>query len=196
MAPIVADCLQVSLKGVTQGHTWAVVNHFQLLGASPPDPEAAAQIVIDSFADAVMPQTSAAVDLVSADYADLSSLSGISGSVTPTGGTVTGGSSGIAVPPNAAVLVTKNALGTRSQRNGRMYLVGVEEAATTSDGALTSGAVTLWQNALDDWTDALQDGDLGLVVLSKSGPSAGDVRTVTSLQVQSLLATQRRRLRR
>ena len=196
MPAIVAPCLQVSLKGVTQGHRWATVWHFQELGATPADAETAAQSVVDTFGAEVMPVVSAAVQLESADYADLSSLSGLSGSVVPTAGTITGGGSGTAVPPNAAVLIKKIALGTRSQRNGRSYQVGVDEAATTADGALTSGAQGVWQTAYEDWIDALQLVDLGIVVLSKSGASSGDVRTVLELQVDSLLATQRRRLRR
>lgn len=196
MAAIVADCLQVSIKGTHAPRNWANVMHFQELGASPPDPAAAAQLVLDIYCDNLLPYMSSFTHVDSADYADLSSLSGVSGSVTPTGGTQAGGGSGTSQPSSVAVLLTWSALGTRSQRNGRSYMVGVPEDQTTSDGLLVSGAITNWTGAIDNFLDDLQSADLGLVVLSKSGPSAGDVRTVTGGIVQPLLATQRRRLRK
>lgn len=196
MAAIVADCLQVSIKGTHAPRPWANVMHFQLLGATPPDPEAAAQLVLDAYCDTLTVPMSSFSQVTSADYADLSSLSGISGSVTPTGGPQNGSASGTSQPSNVAVLVKWAALGTRAQRNGRSYFVGVPEEATTSDGLLTSGALSGWVSAVTNFIDALQDADLGLVVLSKSGPSAGDVRTVTGGEPQQLLATQRRRLRK
>lgn len=196
MAPIVADCLQVSMKGTHPPGVWANVMHFQLLGGAPPDPLAAAQLALDAFCDHIMPMVSSFATCTGADFADLSSLSGVSGSVTPTGGPQAGSGSGTSQPSSVAVLVTWTALGTRSQRNGRSYIVGVPEEATTSDGLLTGGAFAAWQDSVDDFLDALQDADLGLVVLSKSGASAGDVRTVLGGAVQQLLATQRRRLRK
>lgn len=195
MAPIVAPCLQVAVKGSNLLGTWANVFHVQELGAEPPDTVTAATAVLDAYCDHIMPMISSSWTCSSADFADLSSLSGLSGSVVPTGGAQIGGGDGIACPPNTCILVTWPALGTRAQRNGRTYLGGIPEAITTSDGLITEGAVTSWTNAMTDFVEALQLADLSVCVLSKSGAAAGSVRSALNPLVSQLLATQRRRLR-
>ena len=192
MAGIVAPCLQVTIQGASLIRPWANVFHVQKLGAAPDDPAGDAADFAQQFKDNILPVMSAGVSLTGYTYADLSSLSGLSGSGALTG---TGGGSGTMLAPNTAVLVQWPALGTRSQRNGRSYFIGVDEDQVTSDGKMTTGFTTTWQSSVDNFMADLQTIDLGLVVLSRTGPSSGEVRTVLDGVVQQLLATQRRRMR-
>lgn len=193
MAPIVADCLQVTIQGACFGNTWANVFHVQKLGAASSDPLGDATLFAADFESKILPKMSSGCTLSTCSYADLSSLSGLSGNFSITG---TGGGSGTMLAPNTAVLCSWSALGTRAQRNGRSYFIGVDEDQVTSDGKMTTTYQGEWQTAVDDFIDELQADDLGLVVLSRTGASSGDVRTVLDGNVQQLLATQRRRLRR
>lgn len=109
-----------------------------------------------------------------------------------------GGYNTATAPPNVALLVRKNtALGGRRHR-GRMYLPGVAEGDVNDDGSLESiyhsnvnGQVSAFGAAL-----VLQGMD---PVLLHDQPSTGVAPAPTpidSFQLQTRVATQRRRLRR
>jgi hypothetical protein len=111
------------------------------------------------------------------------------------------------LPQNTAVLVRKNTgLGGRRNR-GRMYIPGVPEGSVSSSGALFVAYQTEFQSDINNWQAANialidiefhalfhatpDDTSTGVPVPQPAiAPSA-----VTSMTVQSKVATQRRRLR-
>lgn len=108
-------------------------------------------------------------------------------------GSFTGGVSSPGASSQVAYLVRKNTgLGGRRGR-GRMYLPGVNEAAIGSDGVLDSTFLGELQDEVDEFVGSLSLASLPMVVLhdDATAPTA-----VTTLVVQPVVATQRRRLRR
>jgi len=96
-------------------------------------------------------------------------------------------------PPQVAVLVQKSTgLAGRSNR-GRMYVPGPVAAAVESDGRLTTTYQGQVQTAMNAFLADLST-NLAPMVLLHADPAATPT-TVTSLVVQSKVATQRRRLR-
>jgi hypothetical protein len=129
-----------------------------------------------------------------------------------------------AMPPNVSILVRKVIDRKRGAKNGRMYIPGVTEGETPTgaSGAMDSTPVTAWQTQMTAFLgDTNQTGgiiagqpyDSKMVVshiLTREPPKklytdgsvavpgdplTGEGLVVRSLLVQSLLATQRRRLR-
>lgn len=107
-----------------------------------------------------------------------------------------GGNIASTVPPQVAVLVTKHtAFGGRKGR-GRMFVPGVVEGDIDAGGNLGAAQVADWQARMTAFRTAI----IGLssvddLVLLHSGE--GEVPTpITSLNVSSKVATQRRRLRK
>jgi hypothetical protein len=104
------------------------------------------------------------------------------------------------VPQNSAFLVKKVTNGAGKRNQGRMYFPGVPEAAVSNIGVLPdSGVRTNLRNAIVAWLLSIQggvDAD-NMVVLHSEGLSATPPPTVvTSLILDDVIATQRRRLRR
>lgn len=107
--------------------------------------------------------------------------------------TIVGGTPGAGSPSNCAFLITKSTgLGGRKGR-GRMYLPGCTESQVGSDGALDAGQQALLQTAMTNWQGALTFVGQPLVLLHNDETSP---TPVTSLSVQGVIATQRRRMRR
>lgn len=102
---------------------------------------------------------------------------------------------GALVPQNTAVLVTKltNTAGRRGR--GRMYVPGTAtEDAVNNVGTLTPTAVSTRQTEINDWFARLVAEGHTPVVLHATPPPTGT--PITGFVVQSMVATQRRRLRR
>jgi len=101
------------------------------------------------------------------------------------------------LPQNCAVLVQKrSALGGRANR-GRMYVPGtLGESVVSDSGSITSSNLSGQQTAFNNFLTALQVGFgsfvTDMVILHSS---ALEPTIVTSLNVQQLISTQRRRLR-
>jgi hypothetical protein len=112
-----------------------------------------------------------------------------------TGTTDAGDAAGAALPPGNAVLVRKVTLLGGRRNQGRMFIPGVREGNTTVAGTLSGGEQTAWQTAVS----AMQTNLVALaavdaiVLLHNEAPF--DPTPIASLIVQSLTATQRRRLR-
>jgi len=104
-----------------------------------------------------------------------------------------GGTAGNVAPPNLAVLIRKNtSLGGRHGQ-GRLFLPGVIETVVGDDGALD----TTFRNGLQsDWNDFLAALVLAEIPMTLLHGDATAPTVVTSLTVQAIAATQRRRLRR
>lgn len=108
-----------------------------------------------------------------------------------------GGTTG-SLPPNCAVLIRKvTARGGRRGR-GRVYVPwAINETAVDEVGIIAGAAVTTLQNAANAWRAALVTQNVPMVVLHNPGLTAtGAPDVVTSLRVDPLIATQRRRLGR
>lgn len=105
-------------------------------------------------------------------------------------------------PPQVAVLVKKNtSLGGRRGR-GRLFWPSIDEAAVGANGVIPQATVTAYQTKFNDLFAAFElatntfNAD-GLFVLHSEGLSAAPPPTrMTGFAVQSLVATQRRRVRR
>lgn len=126
--------------------------------------------------------------------------------VESTTGAITGGASGNFIAPNVALLVRKKTgLGGRRNR-GRSFLPGViDETQVNYLGQLVTASRDAFQIDADQWIDALAGDDLGtspmtpMVILHSPDPVTGAVLAptpVTTLEVDDMVATQRRRLRK
>lgn len=153
-------------------------------------PETAALDLHDLFADTLMPKLSSGVSLASTrvKYGP-----NATGPFAVAGGAVPGARAGSGMPPSLAFLVEKNTgLGGKSG-HGRFYLPGMLEADAGSDGVLDSTVRTNLQIAVAAFLDGVET-LFGNMVLFHNASS--DPTNVTSLTVDALAATQRRRMRR
>lgn len=108
---------------------------------------------------------------------------------------VTGSGSTADVMPQIAALVQKRtALGGRAGR-GRMYIPGITEVMIDPGGMLNPEIRDGIQAGLEEWLDELAVLSLFPVVLHGADSPLTDPTTVTSFQVDGMVATQRRRLR-
>lgn len=125
--------------------------------------------------------------------------------VIPAG--VRGESGTEACPPNVALLVRKYVPGSSNRFSGRLFYPGISEGNVGSDGTVPTPALGPYQEAFDDFLDAIRpqgvmDPELTDVpcvypqVIGKGADGVDEVRAVYSLDVQHRVATQRRRLRR
>lgn len=103
-------------------------------------------------------------------------------------GTLTGTLAG----PQAAFLIRKQIDGVSTRLAGRLFWPGVTTGNIMSDGSVPAAALSVFQDAFDDYFNAL--------VLLTSQPcvfnETSDPRDVTGFQVMPQIATQRRRNRR
>lgn len=98
-------------------------------------------------------------------------------------------------PPNTALLVQKRTLlGGRSGR-GRMYWPGLTSTQVVN-GAIAPATVTALQAAFEDWAAILAGAFLTPVLFHDELSPVLAPTEITSLEVQGIAATQRRRLRR
>jgi hypothetical protein len=194
MALVVANCYQITVNGNQDGHTWANVFHVQPAGAGAPTVVEAAETLFDAYTDNITPIQCTNITVSSANYVDLSSTTGDSGVYTPVASQI-GGNASASVPPNTAVLFHWQATGGRSQRPGRSYIPGIQEASVNGAGIIDGGSLDGWIEAQVNFLGDLSTGDLILSIVSKSSPTTGTARTVIGNGVDSLVATQRRRLR-
>lgn len=106
-----------------------------------------------------------------------------------------GGGGGNALPPNVATLVKKNT-GLRGRKNrGRMYVPGLAGEGDVDNNGFISGASlgtfqTAFTNFFNDLDGATPVSDIMLLHEDNSLATR-----VSSLEVENLVATQRRRLR-
>lgn len=103
--------------------------------------------------------------------------------------------------PQVAVLVKKSTQFAGRQFRGRMFIPGIRQAAVGDDGNLTVGAVNSVQTMVDAGADSLlqqhASRDVPMVLLHNeplTGPTPVP-SVIDNLFVESLVATQRRRLR-
>jgi len=111
-------------------------------------------------------------------------------------GPFAGGLSDDPSPSAVAMLVRKlTAAGGRAGR-GRMFVPGLGDAQIGTGGAILGSYRTTMQGHLDDFMTAMNGDDLTPVLLHNAGSPIAVPTEITSLQLDSTAATQRRRQRR
>jgi hypothetical protein len=118
----------------------------------------------------------------------------------PTGATVSytqviagGGLAQGAGPQEAWLGIKQTGVGGRKFK-GRFYLPGVPEANVNSGGFLTGSEPADMQAQVDEWLAALAADELGPYLLHEDVGT--DPTLIVTVSVETLIATQRRRLRR
>ncbi len=107
---------------------------------------------------------------------------------------VTGPSSDKSTLPQVAVLVRKiSGLGGRANI-GRMYMPGCTDATFEEGGFLLSAAQARLQEDFDNFLNSIEASDLPMHILHADGSALAPAEVI-SLSVQSVAATQRRRIR-
>jgi len=143
----------------------------------------------DAFADAFMPSLSSRTVLRRTLVKEGPSATG------PTfehGEDRAGGDlAGVATPQVAFLLRKRTAMGGRMNR-GRMFLPGVPEGAVDGAGVVVPEMITDLQTACDAFLAAIDTLEGEMVILHSA---SSDPTSVISLQADSRVATQRRRLR-
>lgn len=111
-------------------------------------------------------------------------------------GTITGGAVGLALVPNTAVLVTKNTTSGGRRNRGRAYIPPVwpPENHVDANGIIDNGELATLQSQYDAAFAALATDSVTPVLFHSAAPFTPTV--IVGFTVQSLVATQRRRLRK
>jgi hypothetical protein len=139
------------------------------------------------------------------DWADLDTLDGLQGSVSPNAGIQTAGAnSTTSFPPNICYLVHKRAGSRRGQRGGRMFLYGVGESFADDSGNIPGGSQAGINGSLNSFLEAVNfefgnpvtQGENYLCVVNQPAGLPVSAERVTQLVVDGTVSTQRRRMRR
>lgn len=219
MTFIVEDIARFAINGMYDGRAVANVYDMQIdttgsLTSRPSAVAGQAELLVSAWDSTILDAVVNDYTFVSVSYVDLDSDQGVTGTVT-SGGAVTlptngRDSSTQPMPGNVSVLVTKLIAAGRTKRNGRTYICGISEGATDAGSANTmaTGTTANWQADVDEFRFLGESIDSGpgewaskfvvvriLTRSSNGAPLTGDYEVVTSMLVQSRLATQRRRLR-
>jgi len=179
---------------------------------------AQAGVLVNQWKVDVLPKLSVLYTFERVSWVDLDEDDGSTGQrTTSTGITLPlpGGDSLTPFPANVAVLVKKITDGGRGRRKGRMYIVAATEPETSSTAPNIQDptVVTALQTSMNSFLGNVNQ-DAGTFgygsrmcvthILTREPPTkpgvpgaplTGDHKNVNSLQVDNLLATQRRRLR-
>lgn len=115
------------------------------------------------------------------------------GTVLEVGADTVGGNGGAAAPPNVAYLVKKVTTLPGRRGRGRMYIPGVIEGNVNAVGVLSDPGLASIQGAINDLIEA-EDVHGFTPFLLHNGATAPT--EITTMVVQQLVATQRRRLRK
>jgi hypothetical protein len=208
VAAIVAPGIcRYAAKGTIFGRQWVNVWDLHVRGAVGDRGDAireCAEVLYDAYF-AIKGSFGGDWKFDSVSYVDLDEADGRTGSVdrgnTATGPFIGGGVA--AASPNVAVLVKKATGGRRGARSGRVYLAGPTEGGVTGNVLDTSYRTTL-QTGMTAFLASLTNGSwlpdvtsaaYRPVVVHTQGGVFTSSEPISSLTVQSVLATQRRRLR-
>lgn len=162
------------------------------LGGDFGDGAAVTDFLEGAFADRILPFLSDGIALVATRLKVGPNSTGASFENT---NVTEGGDTGLMVPANTSILVKKiTASGGRAGR-GRMYLPGLRESRIDGGGNIDGTYVSDLGGAFDNFFDDLTGADLIPEVLHGAGSPIGTPTPITSFQVESRAATQRRRMR-
>jgi hypothetical protein len=171
--------------------------------------------VVESWQDFPVNNLPSQVKFTGARFLDIDSEDGHGGFQAPIAGhPITGGGSPALTTPNIAILIHKQCVHSRSERNGRTYMPGVAELAVDEAGTLATADKNAWQTAFTNFKNDVDGGlffppaTVALRVVHVAGhtgvpqpgfpdglPNEWSSSDITSFQVDSKVATQRRRLR-
>ena len=190
------------------------VNVWHLQAVDETWPKAPADMVRDfanNWQDHILDCQASAVQLLRFDWRSLDANVTDVGTISPdTGKPQVGQSTGTAMSPNVAWLLHKRTDDRpRGRRDGRSYLVGAIEDWVDGGGAVTAGGLGVLETAAAAFYDGISDtgtftnNGMYPVVLETTPASrtAGTTpvtissRRVTSIPVDTKVATQRERLR-
>lgn len=218
MALVVNGVCRYTINGTFSGRNIANVMDVRIdtTGSTVSRSAAITSVAVDMFdswADRVLPALCNDYGLVSVSWVDLDSETGEVGSVAgtllnplPQNGVVAGDP----LPANVALLVNKLVVAQRNQRKGRTYVCALPESdsASTAPNTVTAARVAAWQGIFDGFRDDVEQdsgptldyaSDIAVVHITdrdaEGNPISGVSTDITGFGVQSLLATQRRRLR-
>jgi hypothetical protein len=188
---------EVAIKGRwSNGH--AVVNVFHVQREED-DAAASARDVLNNWQDHVMDTMANNYTLEGCHFRDRNEAAGVVGDLSPDPAkNLTGQTTGAYTSPNVAILVKKTGVFHAGQKPGRFFLPGIPEGSIDEDGNIDSAYITGNQPSIDDFLDGLSGaGSNQLVVVHQGSPAsqAKEVTEVTALPIQTLAATQRRRMR-
>jgi hypothetical protein len=99
------------------------------------------------------------------------------------------------LPPNVALLVTKQTDWGGKKSKGRFYWPGLTEAVSNGGGQVNPAAFDTYVDGFNSFRDALDGGNVPMVLLHAEDQSDVIPYFVKQLSAQSTMATQRRRLR-
>lgn len=189
-------------------NVWHMFHDSEAFG---PDAEAIVEDFRNNWQDHILTIQTNDVQLLGFDWRSMDPASGVLGTVAPDPSKNLVGTQAVAsAPPNVALLVKKvTSDRQRGQRDGRMFLAGIEEGAIDNAGVLSGSWVAGVQVVVDAFYDGISDsgldwaGDAYPVVLATTpasrAPGTASVtvasRRVTSLVVDPVVSTQRDRLR-
>lgn len=197
MAWTADNVTEIAVEAVwTNGRSVFNVWHLQ---REEDDPAESTRDFLNNWQDHIVANIADNYTLLGAHYRDRNVEDGVVGFMAPDPGKPTVGTdSGQCAPPNVAYLVHKHIEATAGNRPGRAFLVGVTEANANEDGVILAASVTGWNAIWADFLDGLSGaGSNQLVVVHKPPIDEGeaDVSEITSLTIDTRVATQRRRMR-
>lgn len=211
MPLVVPGIARFTLHGVFGPRPWANVfdMHIQSggIGGRTDNVADQAQVFLNNWIDQIKPRVSNGCRLDGCRWVDLDTLQGTVGdAVTASGARVMpafGAQTSEAMPPSVCFFSRKIVVAGRGKRKGRTYWPGPTENQVSSS-ALTSQEVTNWTTALNAFLSGVsQSGatsfggyDSHMVVVHENAAGQVSHDDVTALKIDSMPATQRRRLRK
>lgn len=214
MSLVAPGICRYSVQGIIGSRPWACILDMHLETTVLDDRHDVildqARVLLNAWFEKVLPFTGSAVTLQRVRWVDLNDADGETGerSTSPEHTIPASGGVGTDIAPaNAAILVKKRAGGGRRSRNGRMFLPGIPEASAAASNVAGASLTTMQGNMNSFLSSINQTGGvildyeshLAVVHTIRPTPTAppefDSFDHVTSLEVQQLLATQRRRMR-
>lgn len=163
--------------------------------------------IIEQWTDHILPLLDDEYTALSVSWVDLDEDDGSTGERSSTD-TIewpeNGSQDGAGMPGNAAIRINKNIVARRGQRQGRMYLAGVNESLTTDDAPnqVDPASAANFNTALADFLAEVNDSQVGgfdyvaaLGVVHTKDDVFTSFSDVEALVVDQTLGSQRRRLR-
>ena len=187
---LIPDCFQVNIDATSGGQPITNVVGVENAGGTAAGAAAAVQTAW-KIATGPLSQLSNFYALVQFKAVDIGDPNG---DIVVVPDTTAGGAGAAALATNAASSLVKWNGGTRSRSSrGRLYFGPLSETNINSDGrTLTSGARTAQNTAFSVFRGSLTAAGYPLVVLSRK---LSEAFVVTTSDVETVIATQRRRIR-
>lgn len=189
-ALVIPNCFQVTIQMSAGSH--AVENVIGVENASGTSAAAAAAVKAAwEVASGPLANMSNLISMVNYHAVDIGSTGG---TITDLASSATGGLSTATLSTRAACALIKwNGSNRARSTRGRLYFGPIREADIDPDGATVSSAIrTTFATAFTNFRNSLTSSGYPLVVLSRKTSTA---TVVTQHAVETLVATQRRRIR-